>query len=127
MPDLGHVPNLVAVELHDVDVVRRHFFPRRRNRPALAAMGCMENGVRRDVAPLLVGCARAYLVSRHAVAVELHQPSPGGTSLAWIGWQGWMKRNAVTVQCALSSRYPLYRAFMRCDPAGRARAASNRL
>jgi hypothetical protein len=54
VPDLRHVPDLVAVELHDVDVVRRHLFARWREGPPRAGVGAMKDGIGRDVAPILV-------------------------------------------------------------------------
>src|SRR3990170_7214265 len=49
------MPDLVAVELHDINVIRCHAFSCGWNRSALAGMRAVEDRIGRDIAPLLVG------------------------------------------------------------------------
>src|SRR5215470_7321183 len=64
MPYLGHVDDLVTLELHDIDVVGASTTSRRRNRAAGAGMGAMEHAVDGNVVPRRIGGERPYLVSR---------------------------------------------------------------
>ena len=54
VPYFGHVGNLVAVELHYVDVIRADLSTRGRNRPTLPGMRSIENSVGGDVVPRAV-------------------------------------------------------------------------
>lgn len=45
VPNLGHVPNLIALKPHDVYIVRLKAFARGRNRAADAGVGATENPV----------------------------------------------------------------------------------
>lgn len=51
MPDLGHVSDLVTLELHDIDVIRTRALAGRWNRATGTSMCPMENSVRDDVVP----------------------------------------------------------------------------
>ena len=62
MPYLGHVDDLVALELHDIDVVGAGPTSGRRNGTAGAGMGAMKHAVGRDVVSRCVGSERLYLV-----------------------------------------------------------------
>ena len=54
MPDLLHVLDLVALELHDVDIVGPRLPARWRTGTALAGVGRVKDAVRRDVLALFV-------------------------------------------------------------------------
>src|SRR5262249_19202389 len=58
VPDFGHVADLVAVEVHHIDIVGLGALARRRARTALAAMRRMEDTIGGDVFSLLVGGER---------------------------------------------------------------------
>ena len=61
IPDLGHVPDTVTVELHDIDVIRLHSPGRGRYRPSIASMGTPENGKAHHlVAVIVVSLAQAW-------------------------------------------------------------------
>src|SRR5262245_23623348 len=62
VPDLRHVPDLVAIELHDVDVVRSRALSRWWHRPALAGMGAGKDAVCADAPPRFVGRERLHLI-----------------------------------------------------------------
>src|SRR5215471_14775277 len=62
IPDLRHVRDLVAFELHDVDVIRTHAASRRGNRTALARMGAMEYTVSGDVVAGTIRRERLQLI-----------------------------------------------------------------
>jgi hypothetical protein len=49
VPDLRHVTDAIAVEIHDVDVIRLDLVPGRRDRSALAGVRSPEDAVRGDV------------------------------------------------------------------------------
>src|SRR5262245_60523087 len=74
VPDLCQMSNLVAVELHNVDVVRRHFLARRWNRAALTGMSAVEDSIGRNVVALRVGGKGHELVPpvRDAAQQALH-------------------------------------------------------
>ena len=51
VPDLGHVNDLVPIELHDIDVVSAGVTAGRRNRAALTSMRAMEHAVGGNIVP----------------------------------------------------------------------------
>lgn len=63
VPYLGHVNDLVTLELHDIDVVGARATARRRNRAAGARMGSMEDAVGSNVVPGGVCGERLHLVA----------------------------------------------------------------
>ena len=54
VPYFGHVGDPVAVELHDVNVIRADLSAGGRNRPTLAGMRPIENSVGGDIVPSVV-------------------------------------------------------------------------
>src|SRR5262245_2292935 len=74
VPDLCQMSNLVAVELHNVHVVRCHFLARRWNRAALTGMSAVEDSIGRNVVALRVGGKGHELVPpvRNAAQQALH-------------------------------------------------------
>src|SRR5215471_19750958 len=74
VPDLGHVADLWAVELHHVHVIRLDGLSRRRAGTALAGMRRVEHSVRRHIAALFVRRKRLDLVPtvRHESQQSLH-------------------------------------------------------
>src|SRR5262252_173994 len=74
VPNLLHVLDLVAFELHHVDVVGFCLFARRRAGAALAGVGRIEDAVRRDALARLVDTPRLQLVAaiRHEGEEALH-------------------------------------------------------
>lgn len=51
VPDLCHMQNLIAVELHDVDVIRRHHLARGWNWTAVTGVSPVEHGIGRNDTP----------------------------------------------------------------------------
>ena len=100
VPGLGHVADLFALELHDLDVVRLHFLSRRRHRLTIVSMNASEYGVCRHVVAILVHAERTHLVAAvghgreqtlHPLRVGLNGSTPASES-AWAenvacGWQ----------------------------------------
>src|SRR6516162_5402321 len=104
VPDLGHVADLVAVKVHDVDVVGLSALAGRRYRPALPGVCSAEDAERRHVVPRLVDGERTQL----GVAVRQwckHALHPLGVSLHGVhtvqgGGLGGERRAAVAVLLA---------------------------
>src|SRR5690242_14433262 len=63
MPDLGHVADLVAVEVHDIDVVGLGALTSWRTRATIAGVCRIEHAIGSDVPPLLVRSERFELVA----------------------------------------------------------------
>src|SRR4051812_12670979 len=107
MPNLCQVANTVALEVHDVDVVRLRALPGRRDGTAVAGVGAGEHGVRDDVVPLLVGRERLQLVAAvgqdrqealHPICVLLQ----GVDVLEWLG----LRREAGVWGAELLAHFP---------------------
>jgi len=63
VPDFGHVPNLVSIKLHDVDVVCRRALASWGARAALTCMGRGENTVGADALSIVVNRKRFHLIA----------------------------------------------------------------
>lgn len=63
IPDLGHVANPIAVELHHIHVVGFHLFARRRDRTTVSCMSTAEHSERGYVVPLLIHSKRSKIVA----------------------------------------------------------------
>ena len=63
VPNFGHVPNPVAFEFHNVNIIRGCALPGWRHGTALASMGTGEDAICTDVFPLLIRCERFHRVS----------------------------------------------------------------
>src|SRR5271157_3058667 len=58
VPDFRHVPDLVASEFHDIDVVRRRALAGRRTGTTLSGMGGGEHAIGANAVAVIVCCER---------------------------------------------------------------------
>jgi hypothetical protein len=63
MPDLRHMNDLFAIELHDVDVIRAYPTTSRWNRAARSGVGPVEYRERADIVPLGIGSKGLHLIT----------------------------------------------------------------
>ena len=63
MPNLGYMPDLVAIEIHDVHIIRRRALACRRAGATLTGVRAGEDSVRAHVVALVVSGHRLELVS----------------------------------------------------------------
>src|SRR5580698_4671280 len=63
MPDLRHMPDLLAVELHHVHIVRLHALAGRWAGATLSGLSAREDGVCADALAFVIGGERLHFVS----------------------------------------------------------------
>src|SRR5690606_104175 len=63
VPDLGHVPDPAALELHDVDVLSRHAPARRRHWAAIPGVRALEHAERGHVVAPLIHRETPHLIA----------------------------------------------------------------
>src|SRR5215472_9690262 len=63
VPDFCHVPDLVAGEIHDIDVIGGRALAGRRAGAALARMGGREDAIGAHAVPVVVGGKRLHVIA----------------------------------------------------------------
>src|SRR5713101_67557 len=72
VPDFRHMPDLVPIEIHDIDVVCTHALAGWRAGTALTSMGGGENAIGADAVSIIVRCKRLHDIA--SIGHEGEQP-----------------------------------------------------